>query len=64
VAIASDHGEDFHPDSTPLDTVHLLVDTTQVCAVAEVIRRREPQWRAEQLPHPYRAAAGCGATRG
>lgn len=62
VAVAIDQGEDFHPDSTPRDAVHLLVDTHRVSAVAEVMMRREPQWRTEEMQALLRPAAaphGC-----
>lgn len=62
VAIATDGADDFHPESSPLDTVHLLVDTDRVSAVAEVMMRREPQWRVEDLKgllRPAVAPHGC-----
>jgi len=66
VAIALDNGEDFHPDSTPRDKVHLLVDTARVTAVAEVTVRREPQWTSAKLQELLQPAAtphGCVVDR-
>jgi len=66
VAIGLDRDEDFHPNSTPRDDVHLLVDPVRVTTVAEVRLRREPNWQAAELQKLLQPAAtyhGCAIDR-
>lgn len=58
LAIALDDGENFHPESSPRDTVHLLVDSTDVKACTEVIVRREPEWTSSALQDLLKPAVG------
>ncbi|MGH3630134.1 MAG: hypothetical protein ACRDRL_22175 [Sciscionella sp.] len=67
IDVALENDPQFHARSSPRDEVRLLVSAEGVCAVVDIVTRREPAWSAAELSRlltPAVAAYDCAVTVG